>query len=169
MHTSNLAVRVPCQLWQTFIIVLHQRQDVAFLWQHWMRTRCRHQCVLFECLLKSLWEKPDLNSVPANHPAFSFFSPLFLIMFCLLPLKQPDSPFSFYSSTDPLWPGCNMCPCILLLCLSSQHLPVFPSESACFVWRGKRKHVMLKTPPTSNPDGSQSFHIDQRDVTHAKI
>lgn len=68
MLTSNLAVRAPCQLWQTFIIVLHQRQDVAFLWQPWMRTRCRHQCVLFEsvcaCLSHQVFVGKNLTSIP---------------------------------------------------------------------------------------------------------
>lgn len=93
-------------------------------------------------------KKPDPNSLPANCLAFFFlFHPFFLIMFCLLPLKQPDSPFPLNSSTDPLWPGCSVCPCVLLLCLSSPHLPAFPSESVCFVWRGKGKQWCLKNPP----------------------
>lgn len=149
MWANALAAKASCQLRQTFIVVLHQRQDVAFLSPSWMRTSCRHQWMLLECVClcvsSSLCGK-NLTPIPYQQTAWHFFSlfhPFFLIMFCLLPLKQPDSPFSPNSSTDPLWPGCSVCPCILLLCLSSPHLPAFPSERACFVWRGRGKQWCL--------------------------
>lgn len=34
----------------SFINALNQRQDVAFLWRSKMRTSCRHQCALIECV-----------------------------------------------------------------------------------------------------------------------
>lgn len=129
-------------------------------------------CV-FVCVyvfLTSLCGK-NLTSIPyqQNHPAFSFFCPLFLIMFCLLPLKLLHSPLSFYSSTDPFWPGCSMSPCILLRCLSFQHLPEFSPESGCFVWRGKRKQQCWRHPPQAAQMDHRGFHLDQRDVTHANL
>lgn len=53
-------------------------------------------------LTKSLWEKPDPNSLPANRLEFSFFSPFLPHYVLFTPLEAARPPFSPYSSTDPL-------------------------------------------------------------------
>ena len=51
-------------------------------------------------------------------------------------------------------------------------IPAFasiPFRERLFCLERQKKTVMWKTPPTGDPDGSQSLHMDQRCATHAKF
>lgn len=120
----------------------------------------------------SVWENPDLTFQLAKAIFFqnlftsAYFLPLFLGMFCLLPLKELNPPpphYFFFSSfiADPCWPSCSLCPCILPLCLSSQHLPVFPSQWFCFVWTGERKQSHRRHPPWAAQMDRSAFTCTQ--------
>lgn len=122
------------------------------------------------CGFFSLWEKPDPNSLPANHHAFSFFLPPLLPHYVLFtPLEATRLPLSFLLFHRPTltWlQYVSLHPTAVFI------IPAFacsPFTESLFCLERQKKTVMSKTPPTSNPDGSQSFHMHQRDATHTRF
>lgn len=181
VRAINLAVRASCQPWQTFAIVLHLRQDVGLFRLRRMRTSWGHQCVPFEstCVCFSrlfvgkTWPR-FLTSKPPCALSLFFFPPS-LIMFCLLPSKQPDS-LSFPPPAQLFLLFRR--PALTWLQHASLHptavfiIPAFawiPLRESSLCLERRKKTVMSRTPPASGPDGSQRFRMEQRDATHSKF
>lgn len=181
---NNLAVKAPSQLWQTFIITLHQRQDVAFLWQRWMRTSCRHWCVLIVCvclcvslvLTKSFWEIPDPNSLLAKQKYSFLLSHSFF--FLLVDLFFPPY-YVLFTPLEVAWLALFFLVFQRPTLTRSQHvflhptavfiIPAFaciPHTESLFCLERQKKTVMSTAPPTSSPDGRQCLHMHLKDGTH---
>lgn len=133
------------------------------------RTSCRQQCGLLAfAFLKTSWERHDPNFLPANHREF-FHSPPFRLPCNVLFIPLEAAKLSCFFLLFHI-PGLSR------LQYASPHptavfiIPVL----ACFHFRElclerQKKTATLRTPPTSNPDGSHSFQMEQRDATHAKL
>ena len=130
-------------------------------------------CVSSRLFVGKTWPQ-FLASKPPCALSFFFSLPPFLIMFCLLPSKQPDSLL-------PLPPPrlfllfCR--PALTWLQHASLHptavfiIPAFawiPLRESSLCLERQKKTVMSRTPPAGSPDGSQRFHMEQRDATHSK-
>ncbi len=152
-------------------------QDVAFLWRHWMRTSCRHQYVLLECVcvcvcvphqvfVGKTWPQ-FLTSKPPH--IFFFLPPLLPHYVLFTPLEATRLPLSsllFHRPTLTWLQYVSLHPTAVFI------IPAFacsPFRDSLFCLERQKKTVMSKTPPTSNPDGSQRFHMHQRDATHTRL
>ena len=112
------------------------------------------------CVCSSSLCGKNLTPIPYQQTAqhFLFFPPpvFFLIMFCLLPLKQPRLPHFFLLFRRPTltWlQYVSLHPTAVFI------IPAFaciPFRKRLFCLERQKKTVMSRTPPTGNPDGSQS-------------
>lgn len=99
-----------------------------------------------------LSERHDPNFLPEEplgifaFPTSPIPSPI-LGMFSFVPPKRPNSLYFFLIFPIPDLSGAVCTPHILLLCLSSQHLPAFPPETALLCLERQRKTGMPPTPP----------------------
>lgn len=123
-----------------------------------------------DMFVKSSWERPDPNSLPANRRAFSFFLPLLLPHYVLFSPQTSLTPLFFFLLFHR--PNLFWLQCVSLHRTAMFIIPAFaciPFRDSLLCLERQKKTVRSKTPPTSSPDGTHSFHEEQRDATHTKF
>lgn len=131
-------------------------------------------CCLKACvrvfLTKSLWEKTWPQFHTSKPPGIFFFLPPLPHHVLFTPLEAARFPLFILLFHRPTltWLQCvSLHPTAVFI------IPAFaciPFRVCLFCLERQKKTCNVEdTPPMSNPDGSQSFHIDQRDVTHQEF
>lgn len=113
-----------------------------------------------------LSERHDPNFLPEEPLGiFAFPTSPILGMFSFVPPKQPNSLHFFLIFPIPDLSGAVCTPHILLLCLSSQHLPAFPPETALLCLERQRKTGMPPHTPLHHTHTHTNTSVTQMDQT----